>query len=40
VGQEAPHENGTQPKSDGKPESNGHQHVGGYRLVRELDTDA
>ncbi|TMF69413.1 MAG: serine/threonine protein kinase [Chloroflexi bacterium] len=40
MGQEAPHENGTQPKSDGKPESNGHQHVGGYRLVRELDTDS
>ena len=40
MGQEGPHENGTQPKSDGKPESNGHQHVGGYRLVRELDTDS
>jgi hypothetical protein len=38
VGQEqAPHENGSRPKSEG----NGHhQHVGGYRLLRELDTDS
>jgi serine/threonine-protein kinase len=36
VGQEAPHENGSRPKS----ETNGHQNVGGYRLLRELDTDS
>jgi eukaryotic-like serine/threonine-protein kinase len=36
VGQEAPHPNGSRPK----PESNGHTRVGGYRLVRELDTDS
>ena len=36
MGQEAPHENGSRPKSEG----NGHQHVGGYRLLRELDTDS
>ncbi len=36
MGQEAPHENGSRPKS----ESNGHQNVGGYRLLRELDTDS
>ena len=40
MGQEAPHENGERPVSDAKPESNGHQHVGGYRLLRELDTDS
>ena len=40
MGQEAPHENGTQPKNGSKPETNGHQHVGGYRLLRELDTDS
>ncbi|TME69397.1 MAG: serine/threonine protein kinase, partial [Chloroflexi bacterium] len=36
MGQEAPHENGSRPK----PETNGHQTVGGYRLLRELDTDS
>jgi serine/threonine protein kinase len=36
VGQEAPHPNGSRPK----PESNGHTSVGGYRLLRELDTDS
>jgi eukaryotic-like serine/threonine-protein kinase len=36
VGQEAPHENGSRPK----PETNGNQSVGGYRLLRELDTDS
>lgn len=36
MGQEAPHTNGSRPK----PESNGHQSVGGYRLLRELDTDS
>jgi len=36
VGQEALHENGSRPK----PETNGHQNVGGYRLLRELDTDS
>src|SRR5438105_13265087 len=35
-----PHENGAQPKNGTKPETNGHQHVGGYRLLRELDTDS
>ena len=36
MGPQAPHENGSRPKSEG----NGHQHVGGYRLLRELDTDS
>jgi serine/threonine-protein kinase len=36
VGQEDPHPNGSRPK----PESNGHTSVGGYRLLRELDTDS
>jgi len=36
VGQEAPHPNGSRPK----PESNGHTSVGGYKLLRELDTDS
>jgi serine/threonine protein kinase len=36
VGQDAPHQNGTRPKS----ESNGHQNVGGYRLLRELESDS
>ncbi len=36
MGKEAPHENGSRPK----PETNGHQSVGGYRLLRELDTDS
>jgi len=36
VGQDAPRENGSRPK----PETNGHQNVGGYRLLRELDTDS
>jgi serine/threonine-protein kinase len=36
VGVQPPHENGSQPKSA----TNGHQNVGGYRLLRELDTDS
>jgi len=36
VGEDAPHQNGSRPKS----ESNGHQQVGGYRLLRELETDS
>ena len=36
MGQDAPHQNGFRPK----PESNGHQKVGGYRLIRELDADS
>ena len=36
MGQEAPHQNGSTPK----PESNGHQTVGGYRLLRELESDS
>ena len=36
MGQEAPHQNGSRPKS----ETNGHQKVGGYRLLREIDTDS
>src|SRR5256886_4358147 len=35
-----PHQNGSRPKSETKPESNGHKNVGGYRLLRELDTDS
>ena len=34
--QEAPTENGSRPKA----ESNGHHSVGGYRLLREIDTDS
>ncbi|TMD38819.1 MAG: serine/threonine protein kinase [Chloroflexi bacterium] len=36
MGQEAPTENGSRPKT----ESNGHHSVGGYRLLREIDTDS
>jgi len=36
VGVTPPSENGSKPKT----ESNGHQNVGGYRLLRELDTDS
>jgi serine/threonine-protein kinase len=36
VGDESPHTNGFRPK----PESNGHLSVGGYRLLRELETDS
>lgn len=36
MGQEAPHQNGSTPK----PETNGHQLVGGYRLLRELESDS
>ncbi|TAN35071.1 serine/threonine protein kinase [bacterium] len=36
MGQEGPQRNGSQPKV----ESNGHQHVGGYRVLRELETDS
>ena len=35
-----PHQNGSRPVAETKPESNGHQNVGGYRLLRELDTDS
>lgn len=35
MGQDSTHLNGSSPK----PESNGNQNVGGYRLLRELDTD-
>ena len=37
MGQEAPHPNGS---SRSRGESNGHRHVGGYRLLREIDTDS
>ena len=37
MGQEAPHSNGS---SKPRGESNGHRHVGGYRLIREIDTDS
>ena len=40
MGQEAPHQNGAPLESDTKPETNGHELVGGYRLLRELDTDS
>jgi len=36
VAAQPPPENGSRPKA----ESNGHQSVGGYRLLRELDTDS
>ena len=36
MGPQAPHSNGSAPRS----ESNGHQHVGGYRLLRELQSDS
>lgn len=36
MGDESPHQNGSRPKI----ESNGHQSVGGYRLLRELETDS
>ena len=36
MGVTPPSENGSKPKT----ESNGHQNVGGYRLLRELDTDS
>jgi serine/threonine protein kinase len=36
VGEEAPHPNGSRNKN----ETNGHTKVGGYRLLRELDTDS
>ena len=37
MGQEAPGPNGSRPKSEN---GNGHRKVGGYRLLRELDTDS
>jgi eukaryotic-like serine/threonine-protein kinase len=40
VGQQSPHpngQNGSRPKSEN---GNGHRKVGGYRLLRELDTDS
>ena len=36
MGDESPHLNGSRPK----PESNGHESVGGYKLLRELETDS
>lgn len=36
MGQENPHENGSSPKAT----SNGHHHVGGYRVLREIETDS
>ena len=36
MGQESPHENGSSPKAA----SNGHHHVGGYRVLREIETDS
>ncbi len=36
MGQETPHTNGSRPKAA----SNGHQQVGGYRLLRELEVDS
>ena len=36
MGVQPPHENGSQPKGA----TNGHKNVGGYRLLRELDTDS
>lgn len=40
MGQEAPHENGSAPAPAPKAESNGHEQVGGYRLLRELQSDS
>ena len=39
MAQEAPHTNGSRPKSE-NGNGNGHRKVGGYRLLRELDTDS
>jgi serine/threonine-protein kinase len=36
VGEESPHGNGSRPEAA----SNGHHHVGGYRVLRELETDS
>jgi serine/threonine-protein kinase len=36
VGDETPHQNGSEPKAS----SNGHLHVGGYRVLREVETDS
>lgn len=36
MGQETPHPNGSRPKAA----SNGHQSIGGYRVLRELETDS
>jgi serine/threonine protein kinase len=36
VGEQSPHGNGSRPEGS----SNGHHHVGGYRVVRELETDS
>ena len=36
MGQEAPHSNGSRPKAA----SNGHQSIGGYKILRELETDS
>jgi eukaryotic-like serine/threonine-protein kinase len=36
VGEESPHRNGSRPKAA----SHGHQYVGGYRVLRELETDS
>lgn len=37
MGQETPHPNGSKPT---KAASNGHQSIGGYRVLRELETDS
>jgi len=36
VGEESPQGNGSRPKAA----SNGHRHVGGYRVLRELESDS
>jgi serine/threonine protein kinase len=40
VGQESPHENPHENGSRPKAASNGHHQVGGYRVVREIETDS
>jgi len=40
VGQESPHPNGQNGRKPKSENGNGHRKVGGYRLLRELDTDS
>jgi eukaryotic-like serine/threonine-protein kinase len=40
VGQESPHPNGANGSKPKSENGNGHRRVGGYRLLRELDTDS
>ncbi|HKW58722.1 MAG TPA: serine/threonine-protein kinase [Candidatus Dormibacteraeota bacterium] len=40
MGQDAPHQNGQNGLRPNSGHGNGHRKVGGYRLVRELDTDS